>query len=227
MELRIVPEALARIMHWVKLADKNEVSGFGKVVFRDGYPTVTEVCIVEQRNSPGTTELESNALSKAMFHMKDTPGTLQFWWHSHGHGATFFSHTDLQTIQELGQNGWLLASVFNVHGSVETSFYSQSPFPFYIDAIPLTQELLPLSTENRQALDADYRKKVRLFPIYGKRRWNRWERRNRKNKELGAGFEVENNDVYGPWISDLRDVDERWSDGSETGNGEAHYDAFS
>lgn len=233
LELRIVPEALAKIMHWVRLADKNEVSGFGKVIFGDGLPLVTEVCIVEQINSPGSTEMKSHALSKAMYETKDTPGSLQFWWHSHGHGSTFFSATDLQTIQELGSNGWLLASVFNIHGQVQTSFYSQSPFPFYVDNLALVPELLPLSEADRAAMDQDYRAKVRLSLPRRMRRWNRWERRHKKALEADlshsghGGLEVENDDIYGPWISDLRDDSERWNDVDAEKAGEARFHADS
>lgn len=133
----------AKIMHWVKKAGKFEVSGFGKVIPQNGVLYVVDAILLEQINQTGHTEINSVALAKAMYHLRDTPGHLNFWWHSHGYGHTYFSPTDIATIRQLGGNGFLAATVFNVAGAHHSGFYSSKPFPIFVESIPFERFSLP------------------------------------------------------------------------------------
>lgn len=62
--------------------------------------------------------------------------------------ACFWSKTDTDTIEELGNNGWILASVFNQKREMKSAFYSKDGMttplgqsPLYLD--DLTTEIAP------------------------------------------------------------------------------------
>lgn len=164
VHIKIEATALARIMHWVRRAGDFEVSGFGNVVRHDwGYEVVNPV-LIEQSNMRGHTEIDGHALGKAMYELRETPGEFNFWWHSHGRGSTFFSGTDRETIEELGSNGWLIASVFNVYGQSHSGLFLQTPNRIYIEPIPLQSEfLLPIYTQ--KALTNEYETKVKNYRV--------------------------------------------------------------
>lgn len=105
MRLTIEPLILSKIMYWVRKAGENEISGFGKIISHEGNPHIIEACLLSQENTPGSTEIDAQSLCRAMYEMRDKEGHLNYWWHSHGTGTAYFSHTDYQTIERLGGHG--------------------------------------------------------------------------------------------------------------------------
>lgn len=125
MKVVIDDEVYQKINHWVQKAP-GEVSGLGKVsVDKDGTFRVVEAILVEQENGSASTELNSTAVSKAMYELRDAPGHMNFWWHSHVNMAVFWSGTDIDTIREIGRNGWVLSIVFNKRRERLSALYFQ------------------------------------------------------------------------------------------------------
>ena len=90
-----------------------ECSGLGKVIVTPTGYQVTEVTLLKQVNTATHTEIDSNAVTKAMFELRNGQGGLYFWWHSHVNMGVFWSGTDKATIEEIGVNGLCVAVVFN------------------------------------------------------------------------------------------------------------------
>lgn len=124
IKVEIDRETYEKIMYWVDRAS-GEVSGLGKVEMVDGIFRVTSAVILKQKNTGVTTELDAASVSKAMFELKDEPGHLNFWWHSHVDMDVFWSGTDIQTIHELGKHGWFLATVFNKRREMRSAYYQK------------------------------------------------------------------------------------------------------
>ena len=95
-------EAYDKIMHYVHKA-KFEISGFGNVQVIDGIPTVTDIILLKQENDPTETEIDADAIAKAIYdhHVSGMEGELKFWWHSHVNMGVFWSGTDNATIKQL------------------------------------------------------------------------------------------------------------------------------
>ena len=111
-------EAYSKIMHWVNKSNM-EVSGFGKVITMkndkgliEGF-VVRDVYLLKQTVGMAHTDIDAAAFGKLMYETKDAEGDLNFQWHSHVNMAVFWSQTDVDTILELGGNGYCLAGVFN------------------------------------------------------------------------------------------------------------------
>lgn len=114
----------AQIMYWVNKAE-GEVSGLGKIERINGVLRVTSAILLKQENTSVTTDIEAAAIGKAMFELKDAPGQLNWWWHSHVNMDVFWSGTDLDTIHKIGANGWFLSTVFNKKQEMKTAYYQK------------------------------------------------------------------------------------------------------
>ncbi len=125
MKLEIPKAVYDKIMYWVDKADF-EVSGFGTVKFEAGVFTVTDAILLQQEGGSAHTDIDPLAMSKAMFRLKDADGELKFWWHSHVNMPVFWSGTDKQTIEELGVQGWIVATVFNKKEEMRSAFCCRS-----------------------------------------------------------------------------------------------------
>lgn len=122
INLNISTKAMQKIRYWV---DKSpvEISGMGKVKRLDGGSLlVTDVWLVEQENSSTETELDPAALGKLMYQTRDIEGDLSFWWHSHVDMAVFWSAIDMEAIEELASEGYVIATVFNKKGEMRTAY---------------------------------------------------------------------------------------------------------
>jgi len=139
MQITIDNLVYQKIMYWVRKASPQEVSGLGKVVIiEDGFRVINAM-LLPQENSSGATDIDGEDLSKAMFELKDDPGHLNFWWHSHGQGTVFWSATDKETVKDLGSNGWFIASVFNTKAEIKSCYYQGkvTGLPaIFVDEIP-------------------------------------------------------------------------------------------
>lgn len=113
-----------KIMYWVNKSEY-EVSGLGILRVEDGgILRVVDAMLLPQKNGATHTDIEPEDAAKLMFRMKDTPGDLRFWWHSHVNMAVFWSGTDMDTIQKLGAGGWFLSTVFNKKREMRSAYYA-------------------------------------------------------------------------------------------------------
>lgn len=124
MELVIPKPVYEKIMYWVNKSEY-EVSGLGKIsTGEDGKMTVLDVMLLPQKNAHTHTDIEAEDVAKAMYTLRNAPGDLRFWWHSHVNMQVFWSGTDKDTIKLCGQGGWCVATVFNKKYEKRSAFYS-------------------------------------------------------------------------------------------------------
>lgn len=149
-----------KVMHWVKKSNF-EVSGLGKVVLDEEKQTikVIDAMLLEQTNTSATTDIEAEAICKAMYQLKDSPGELKWWWHSHNTMDVFWSGTDLSTIQELGANGWMAATVFNHKEEVLSAYCQVSPVRLLVPDLT-TYVSRPEDEKLIKSWDKEYEKNV-------------------------------------------------------------------
>lgn len=148
----IIPDMVfQKIMHWVDKADF-EVSGFGKIVRRkDGEFEVVSAYLLKQEGSAAETELDDTALGKLMYDTRNDAGELRWWWHSHVNMGVFWSGQDRKTITELGEQGWIVATVFNKKAEMRSALCFRTDSEFGTS----TQLVDELTTEVPRYLDAD------------------------------------------------------------------------
>ena len=89
-----------KILHWVDKSTE-EISGLGKVVMENGVFVVKSAVLAKQENTPSHTEMNGTAVAKMMYQLKDEPGHLNFWWHSHANMEVFWSGEDTDTSSGL------------------------------------------------------------------------------------------------------------------------------
>lgn len=126
-----------KIMYWVDKAP-GEISGLGKVqILEDGSFLVSSAILCKQVNTGTSTDIDATDLSKAMFALKDEPGELRFWWHSHANMEVFWSGTDWATIKELSSQGWFLSMVFNKKEEYRACLAQQQPIVIVADELDM------------------------------------------------------------------------------------------
>lgn len=160
--VRIEGKTYAKIMHWIEKAT-GEVSGLGKVIVDGNEMLVTDAILLDQENTAASTELEADAITKAMYEMREVEGHLNFWWHSHANMDVFWSGTDKDTILQLGEKGWVLASVFNKKREVKTAYYQKSNgfYPsVFVDDI-CTREIWSISDNELSSWDEEFKQKCK------------------------------------------------------------------
>lgn len=116
-----------KIMHWVNKSN-DEVSGLGKVVIENGRYRVVDAMLLPQKNGSTHTDIEGEAVGKAMYELRETEGHLNFWWHSHVNMSVFWSGTDMDTIKKIGEGGWFLSTVFNKRYEMRSALYVNNAF---------------------------------------------------------------------------------------------------
>jgi len=142
MKLTIRPEVYAEIDHYVQNST-GEVSGLGRIIRgSDNELIVNKIYLLKQENTSASTDLDKDAVAKLMFDSKDDEGDLNFWWHSHVNMAVYWSGTDMDTIKDLGANGYIVATVFNKKREMRSAYYQGKNHEFYpevfADEIPTT-----------------------------------------------------------------------------------------
>lgn len=117
-----------QIMHWIFKAGKNEISGFGTIKYDAEKKDfmVMKAILLKQENQASHTEIDPQSLMKAMYELRNAEGEMRWWWHSHVQMGVFWSGTDMDTIQDLGKNGWILATVFNQKHEKRSAFLTKS-----------------------------------------------------------------------------------------------------
>lgn len=155
-----------KVMFWIMKAQGKEVSGLGNIqVEKDGVIRVVSAMLLPQVNGATHTDIEPDAVCKAMFELKDSPGELKWWWHSHVMMNVFWSGTDMATIRDFGAGGWIVATVLNQKREVRSAFYSQdgqrTPWgvqPLFLDE--LTTEITDYIDPRTHEWEAEYAKNV-------------------------------------------------------------------
>lgn len=198
----IIPdECYRKIMHWINKSDF-EVSGFGSLDFdqETGIFTVRDVILLKQEVGPASTEISPEALNRAMFQQRDQVNPLKWHWHSHVNMGVFWSQDDRELIRNLGQRGWILATVFNKREESKTAFLTSTtvlgrPHDLFVDDIQ-TRVLRSVSEELVAQCDAEYAACVtdRVqsyvgFPEYGSLR---------EDKPIQQAFEMDHHHRRSP-----------------------------
>lgn len=153
---------LEKIMFWVRSAGPFEVSGFGKVRKRDFGFEAFHPILLEQKNSVGNTEISANALGRAMYELRDVPGDLNFWWHSHGDGFCYFSDTDRKYLHEFAETNYVVATVFNRMGEHRSCYYQATPHRFFVDDLKLHSQHW-VDNETKKTWQSEYVAKTENF----------------------------------------------------------------
>lgn len=137
-KIKIGREAFDKIMYYVNKTNF-EISGLGNVQVIDGVPTVTDIILLKQENSSAETEMDADAIAKAVYdhHVSGMEGELKFWWHSHVNMDVFWSGTDTKTIEDLTTQGWFIHGVFNKRDEYRCAYSNNDPVPVFIDNLDL------------------------------------------------------------------------------------------
>lgn len=182
MKIIIPKEVHDKIMHFVNKADF-EVSGFGKVEWDADQQAfrVLDACLLKQEGGMAHTDIDPTALSRAMYLLRNTPGHLNYWWHSHVDMPVFWSGTDMDTIRTLGRNGFIVASVFNKKDEVRSAFCCKVEVPMIgsndhlVDEIEMEieydEDVALIASWNKEFDDNVVRKQYTM-PDYN-RQWDR------------------------------------------------------
>lgn len=163
----IPDEIFQKIMWWVKKSNQ-EVSGMGKLTQTGDLFTITDAILLPQKNTSTTTDIEPQDVARAMYQLRDTPGELRWWWHSHVNMQAFWSGTDKDTIRDCGQGGWFTATVVNKRCEMVSALYVKEPLEIMLDSIPTEVGTRMLSPEIIAAWDAEYDRNVQ------ERKWTGW-----------------------------------------------------
>ena len=155
--------AWKKMMYWTHKAP-GEISGLGLLQPFKGTWRVTDVFLLEQENTGGSTDIDPKAVTKLMHELRDEKGHLNFWWHSHVEMGTFWSDTDKGTMEMLGRHGWFFSTVVNKKRERRTAFYGGKIIggetPLFIDEIT-TKTLETADPALRQQWDEQYDTKVK------------------------------------------------------------------
>lgn len=193
-----------KIDYIVEKCDK-EVSGLGTVLFDKAMNAyiVQEIYLLDQEVGAAHTDIDDNAITKAMYELRESEGELCFWWHSHVNMDTFWSHQDHDTIDMIARNGLCVAAVFNKKGSVRGAIaITPDNAPAYkLDNV--TVENLDYYDFDLAEMDAEIKAKVRVkayAPMIG-----RWDSK--------AGRMVYDTDMYNKgWDDGMIDDGGFWDD---------------
>ncbi len=185
MRITISWYAHAKIMHWVHKGGSKECSGFGMVKKEKNHLHVYDAFMLPQENSGGATEIEPSAIAKELYNRRSEDGEMNFWWHSHHSMDAYMSQTDVDTINELGGNGWLVASVFNNKGKHHTVLFTKEPVEMYLDTRLdiLSPALSEEGTKDANKMwDECNKEKVYQSNYNSNRDWKDWEWNIKKQK---------------------------------------------
>jgi len=171
-------EVNKKIKYWIQKAP-GEISGLGVVKIEGSKLQIVDAILLPQKNSGSTTDIEATDVCKAMYKMRETPGVLSYWFHSHGSMGVFWSGTDRETINLISQGGWCVCSVFNKAGESLTLYSQSAPIPLVIDNINLG--ILPEPVTVNEAWDTEFdenvtsKNMVDLTQHFFKRSDSEWE----------------------------------------------------
>lgn len=156
-------------MHFVNASDF-EVGGMGLVSYNreENYFWIREAFLLDQEVSGATTDLDAAAVGKLELEVMGREGNLNFWWHSHVNMQVFWSGTDRATIEKYGNNGFMLATVFNKKREMRTAiaYKAISDFGSQLVFLDELETIIYDSRINKEDLQAEFTAKVRkkIYP---------------------------------------------------------------
>jgi len=112
-------KAWRAMWRFVDLAAPDEVSGLGLVERVGDFGLhVEEIFLLDQVSSAATTELDATDIANLQGDLigqnrVDDADRILLWWHSHGNMESFWSGTDVSTIEQLQAEPYLLSVVVN------------------------------------------------------------------------------------------------------------------
>lgn len=161
-KIRIEAKVWEKLLAYIQ-ACPQEVGGLGVVERQSNTLVVTDVLLLEQRVTAATTTLDRSGVAQFVGDWvkqgKDV-GTLRLWWHSHATMNVFWSSTDLETIRDLADGGWLLAIVGNHRGETRVRLQLGGDVAVAVDDLPM-EIYTTVSEEVRSLATAEVRAKVR------------------------------------------------------------------
>lgn len=128
----VIPQLVYdKVQHWVDKTDI-EVSGFGTVKYDKDTQEfhVVDAYLLKQEGGAAHTDIDSTALANLIFDTRASGLDLKWWWHSHVKMNVFWSGTDISTIKEMGQHGWIVATVFNQRKEMKSAVCYQTTSGF-------------------------------------------------------------------------------------------------
>ena len=136
-------KAYTKMFQYVAATD-NEISGLGIIEEIAGTGIViTDVYLLKQINTAATTELDPMDVSKLLTELakqgKET--RLLLWWHSHANMDTFWSGTDIRTIETLKAGSYFISMVVNKRFDMKARIEIFSPVSISLDNVPV--KILP------------------------------------------------------------------------------------
>lgn len=175
-KLLIDAKVYRKIRYWIDKAP-GEISGLGTVIFDKEALCfrVVSTILLQQKNTSTDTEIDPEAICKALYELRDAPGELRYHWHSHVNMPTFWSGTDKEMLRQIGGHGWVVASVFNKKNEFKSAYYSTQHelFPIFLDDLETTTAD---AGDDTKAWDIEYeanvKKWVPTYPTRGVTVWN-------------------------------------------------------
>jgi hypothetical protein len=170
MEVHIPIQTYQKIMHWINLTDK-EVGGFGKVVWdaENKSFTIIDAYLLKQEVGSAHTDIDADSMCDLMVDTFKVEGELKWWWHSHVNMDVFWSSTDRETIQEIGEKGWCLATVFNKKYQMRSALgFNNDVFTTYsfADDIKTVVDNPSITSELQEQWTKEYKDNVREKSAY-------------------------------------------------------------
>jgi hypothetical protein len=145
------PILWSEIMYMVHQS-KVEISFMCDVTTVNDMPYVFRWYLPEQKNSGSSTEMCPKSLGSIPI---PEHGYTNVWIHSHVQMGVFWSSTDMDTIKQLGKNGYVISIVVNQKDEYKCSYYQAGDGfypPVFQDDIPIVFGS-PLDEERKKYLD--------------------------------------------------------------------------
>lgn len=159
--LIITPAVWDKMMFLARNKEGLECSGLGILEMQGQNFVTKQMFMVPQVNTSGDTEMDADAIGRAMYQYRDVPGFLRWHWHSHVNMSVFWSPGDQEMIAKNCSQGWFVHTVINVRGDKKSCVGQQKPFPFFIDDIETVIENLAYPAEVYEAWQEEYTTNVR------------------------------------------------------------------
>ncbi len=141
MKILFPSDVYKRLRAYV-LAIDTEISFLGKIDRKDDVITISDIALLKQESTYGSTVLDQEALGQFYNELMDKgedPSPWKAWIHSHARMDTFFSGKDEETIEsfdlEVPTDNWFLSIVVNHAGSVRARIDVFSPFRHTLDKL--------------------------------------------------------------------------------------------
>jgi len=156
---------------------REEISGLGLVEYEGDIIRITDIFIVKQENTAGSTKLDNDDLAKLTMGLikqydegdkSKNPSNMKLWWHSHASMGTHWSTTDDTTCDEYNNDTWLLSIVANHDRDLLCRLDVYSPARLTCNHIPVEvisddKELTALEDECRKEISEKCARKT--YPV--------------------------------------------------------------